>query len=173
MMEKISRRAFLKGAGTVAFAVAAAGALTACSDEGGASVPNMEFNPKKVYASILYKDQEMTQVHSTRVSMEFEVTNKSNTEVKISKDLFAMELDGKSVTTDAMASKIGNNLSAKDEIQVKPGETYKLAVIHNLEAKTQEEFKTWYENARKLKVTVKYGGQNKVFEGDITTGKVQ
>ena len=45
MMDKMNRRAFLKSAGTVALAVAAAGVLTACGEDAPAPAPTPTYKP--------------------------------------------------------------------------------------------------------------------------------
>lgn len=171
MMDKMNRRAFLKSAGTVALAVAAAGVLTACGED--APAPSVEFKATRITTSIGYKDQAMTQVTGTNVAMELEVKNSTSTEIKITKDLFAMELEGKSASIDSMRLKVPQGYTEKEEIPVKPGETVTIALVHHLEAKTKEELSKWVASAGKMKVTVKYGGLNKTFEAGIRTGKIQ
>ena len=171
MMDKMNRRAFLKSAGTVALAVAAAGVLTACGED--APAPSVEFKATKLYTTISYSDSAMTQITGTNVAIDLEVKNGTGAEIKLTKDLFAMELEGKSASIDIMRLKVPQGYTQKDEIPVKPGETVTIALVHHLEAKTKEELSKWVASAGKMKVTVKYGGLNKTFEADIRTGKIQ
>lgn len=173
MMDKMNRRAFLKSAGTVALAVAAAGVLTACGEDAPAPAPSVEFKATKLYTTISYGDQAMTQITGTNVAMELEAKNSTSAEIKLTKDLFAMELEGKSASIDIMRLKVPQGYTQKDEITVKPGETVTIALVHHLEAKTEEELNKWTASAGKMKVTVKYGSLNKTFEADIRTGKIQ
>ena len=175
MMNKITRRTFLKTAGTAVLAVAAAGALTACSEDGSVPAPvqTVQVNPTSVYNSIWYNDKEMTQVYATFANAEFEITNKGTSDITVDKSAFAMELDGSSVEIDKFALKGGNGYSEKKEVQIKPGEKCTVRVCHKLDAATKEAFEKWDAESHKVKVTIRYNGQAWAYTGDTHTRQFQ
>ena len=168
MVEKMSRRTFMKSVGAVALAVAAASALSGCN-----GAPAVTIKPTMTYNSILYKDQAMTTIYATKTNMEFEVKNSGKQDAVISKDCFTMELDGKSVKVDNMSYKDSTGYHMKPEVTVKKGDTITLRVDHVLDIKDKDEFLKWNKQSHKLKVTIKYDGQKLVYTGDTSTRKVQ
>lgn len=152
MMDKMNRRAFLKSAGTVALAVAAAGVLTACGED--APVP-ITFEISKLSSG---------RMHSNTTNKDYAliyltVKNTGAVSFTVSTDNFTVKLDGGTEQkTVGLYEVAGLNMSSAKSKELKAGESASLAVSAEIDNET---YNTWLEKEHNIDLIAHIGGNNR------------
>lgn len=170
MMNKITRRTFLKTAGTAVLAVAAAGALTACSDETPAPAPSQTFKPT-------YIQPEKPETNETNVDISdfwtvrgtsthednsktlygivcFKIKNTGKSEMNLSADIFDVKVDNQLKSGKYLYKQTETyGLTSKDMPKtLAAGASANLAVSVEVDSSL---YAMWYQNNHEITLTVK------------------
>lgn len=179
MMDKMNRRAFLKSAGTVALAVAAAGVLTACGDEPvPAPAPTPAYKPTPIQpakpeenaAGIDISDVIVTNGrmeksdHSTEYYAFFRFTAKNTSEATITLNSYSFTVkldDGAEKTVNSIYNQEQNgHLVSFDEKAVDAGSSVQIAVNIVIDKETYD---SWNSKSRKVELIAHNDGKTASF----------
>lgn len=178
MMDKMNRRAFLKSAGTVALAVAAAGVLTACGEDAPAPAPTPTYKPTPIQpakpeentAGIDISDVIVTNGrmeksdHSTEYYAFFRFTAKNTSEATITLNSrsFTVKLDdGAEKTVNSIYNQEQNgHLVSFNEKAVGVGSSAQIAVNIVIDKETYD---SWNSKSHKIELIAHNDGKTAGF----------
>lgn len=157
MIEKMTRRAFMKSVGTVAFAAAAVSALTACSGNDVPSqpapvVPKPDESESKKETGLTLSDMSIASAtldHKPCCTVLFKLKNTGTEKATISANTFGMKLDGADEQKAVYIRFRSAQGAAQRELAV--GESEECRIFFYL---SQEIYDTWTTTNREMELIV-------------------
>lgn len=135
MMEKMTRRTFMKGVGAVALAAAFAGSLTACASAGA----GIDASDIKVTRGYMDKQDGSKSYFGF---VKFTVKNTSGASITLTKDTFTVKLDdGAEQKIDSIYDQVENGLKGIGSKELKAGESAAIGVSFGISQSVYDSLK--------------------------------
>lgn len=143
MMEKMTRRTFMKGVGAVALAAAFAGSLTACAPAG----TGIEASDIKTTHGFM-NNRDGSKKYFGFVM--FTVKNTSGASITLTRDIFTVKLDGGTEQKiDSVYDQVADGLQTFGSKELKAGESAAIAVSFDI---SQSVYDSWKKDDHKIEL---------------------